>query len=183
MTEHLSGGLVLPLPSVFLSPFSKESMAGPLRGGPGGPNTPGTAVYTTTNRIMYYPFNISVPVTVYRYFWCNGTTASTNNVQVGVYNADATVRHRGTSTLAAGPSAAQFDNITDYVLPAGNYFMAIWCSGTTTHIMRSVPSARLLSGSYQEAGGAGGLPSPSATFTEITTAYLPLFGLALRASP
>lgn len=183
MTQTLSSGYVHSLPSVFLSPYSKESMAAPLRGGPGGANSPATAVYIAANRIMYYPFSIPVPVIVYRYFWCNGTTASTNNIQVGVYNGDATVRHRGTSTLAAGPSAAQFDNITDYVLPAGNYFMAIWCNGTTTHLIRSATPPRLISGAYQEAGGAGGLPSPSATFTEISSTYLPLFGLALRASP
>lgn len=183
MTQMLSGEFSLTLPSVFVSPFSKESMATQLRGGWGTASSLTSGAYITGNRIMYYPFTIPAPVTVYRYFWCNGTTASTNNVQVGVYSRAGTAINRGTSTLAAGTSAAQFDNITDYVLPAGNYYMAIWCSGNTTHILRSSPTARQLSGAYQEAGGAGGLPSPSASFTEIASAYLPLFGLALRASP
>lgn len=168
--------------SVFLSPFSPEAHPFIRAAGSG---VPASAAYPAVNRAFFFPFRLYRSETVYRYFWVNGTTASTDNVQVGVYDMAGNVINRGTSTLAAGVSACQFDNITDYVLGPGEYLMALWCSGTTTHILRLAPTARYLraAGFLQQSSLTGGLPSPTATFAVSATGYVPLFGLALRASP
>jgi hypothetical protein len=114
----------------------------------------------------------------------NGTTAGTDNVQVGVYDITGKSVKLGTSTLAAGTSVCQFDNVADFTLPPGDYLMALWCSGTTTHFVRHNASAIhwRTAGCYQESSLAGGLPT-TATLATAASAYGPIFGLALRPTP
>lgn len=170
-------------PSVFITPHSVESIGLAFT-----PNTagaqPATAAYAVANSVFYFPLVLASTITVYRFFWCNGTTASTNNIQVGVYTNAGTSVVLGTATTASGTSQPQFDNVTDFRLSPGKYYMAIWCNGTTTHLMRSAPAvARLKStGAFQQTSQAGGLPG-TATFASLANSFVPLFGLALRASP
>lgn len=170
-------------PSVFLTPFSVESIGPELASL--GTAAPTSAAYPASQSVFYYPFTLMSTITVYRFFWCNGTTASTNNFQVGVYNNAGTSIVLGTSTLATGASQPQFDNVADFRLSPGKYYMAIWCSGTTAHLIRNNPATatRFKSlGVFQQTSQAGGLPA-SITFTALANTYAPLFGLALRASP
>lgn len=182
MTTVVSGGNARP-PSVFLTPLSAES-TGLFHTAYSQIGTPGTAVYPTANSAWYYPVHLGTSVIVNRFFWCNGTTAQTNNLQVGVYSNAGAAIVRGTSTTAAGVSAPQFDNVTDFALSPGRYYLAIWCNGTTTHLVKASPTVRYLRamGVFQETALTGGLPS-SATFAALTTGFMPLFGLALRATP
>lgn len=143
----------------------------------------GTGAWPTTNLAYYVPVNLTSPAHVSRFFWANGTTAQTDNLQVGVYSKAGVAIVRGTSTTASGVSALQFDNVTDFTLSAGSYYIALWCSGTTTHTLRQIGTSRFARsmGILQQTIG-GGLPS-TATMTNIVTIYIPVFGLALRASP
>lgn len=145
---------------------------------------PASATYAVANSAFYFPIRMWRSETVYRFFWVNGTTASTNNIQVGLYDRNGVAIKLGTQTLAAGVSAAQFDNIADFVLPAGEYQIAIWCNGTTTHLVRFGPSLYhpRAAGLHQQTGLTGGLPT-TATYGTIAQGYTPIFGLALRASP
>lgn len=171
----------VPPPPVFLASFSYDTIGMQNRTGGGG--LPGaSAIYIAANRAIYWPFVIRRQVTVYRFFWVNGATASTDNVQVGVYDNNWHSVKLGTQTLASGPSAAQFDNITDTVLHPGAYYMAIWCNGTTTTMLRTNPGQRFMDGIFQQNSQTSGLPT-TATPIQNTNAYFPLFGLALRASP
>ena len=167
------------LPPVFLSTIHSNSYRGPLRN-----SAPASIAWSGTNRIIYIPFFLSQGSTVYRYFWLNGATVGTNNFQVGVYTTAFAAVNRGTSTLSAGTAnALQFDNVTDYYLSAGRYYMAMWGSGTTatTFALAGVQQAPM--GAYYETN-AGGLPTtgtPADTATT-TTPRIPVFGLALRAT-
>jgi len=146
-------------------------------------SAPVSAAWPVVNGIIYVPFFLHRGAMVYRYFWLNGATASTNNVQVGVYRRDFTQIHEGTSTLAAGANVCQFDNITDYYLDAGPYYMAAWCSGTTETMFATNASSVNTLGIYYETN-AGGLPATGtpADPAVSVSAYLPVFGLALRAT-
>lgn len=180
MTTTLSPSPARPA-SVFLSPYSWEAIP-TLR--TITTIAPASAVYPAAQRALYFPFRLYRQETVYRFFWVNGTTASTDNFQVGVYDTAGNSIKLGTSTLASGASACQFDNIADFVLYPGVYFMAIWGSGTTAHLMRCGPTLRFMRaiGVFQQSSLAGGLPT-TATFATAATGYIPIFGLALRASP
>lgn len=173
--------LARPAP-VFLTPFSQESLGMCARAGSG---TVATAAWPTVNKVFYVPFVLASPITVNRFFWANGTTASTNNMQVGVYDASGNSIKIGTATPASGASQPQFDNVADFSLAAGRlYYMACWGSGTTTHILRAAGTTRIYRGMgmFEQTGQSSTMPN-TATFAVCTAAYLPLFGLALRASP
>lgn len=183
MTEQLSSAEYARLPSVFLTPQSVESLGPVMRQQAG--TTPASAVYPALNLIMYFPFSLPSRALVNRFFWCNGTTASTDNIQVGVYDGVGNAIVRGTSTLAAGASAPQFDNVADFWLRAGTlYYLAIWCGGTTTHIVRSTLTSSRFSrglGILQESN-AGGLQT-TATFAQSAQFWIGLFGIAFRSTP
>lgn len=174
--------------SVFITPFSEESLGSVNRTIIA--SGPATAVYIAAQRALFFPFTLFRQETVYRFFWVNGTTASTDYIQVGVYDRSGNAIKLGTGgspnygTLAATASVCQFDNVADFVLSPGGYFMAIWCSGVTTHLMRTAPTARFLraAGTFQQSSLTTGLPT-TATFAAQASAYMPMFGLALRASP
>lgn len=167
------------LPPVFLSTQHTNSFRGNIRAA-----APTSAVWSTINRIIYVPFFLSQGQTVYRYFWLNGATVGTDNFQIGVYTAAFAAVNRGTSTLSSGTAnRVQFDNITDYYLSPGRYYMAMWGSGTTATVFRLSGSLGEPQGIYYETN-AGGLPTtgtpadPAAT----TSAIIPVFGLAFRAT-
>ena len=152
---------------------------------------PSSATYPAANRAYYYPVVIPSACTIYRFFWLNGATASTNNFQVGIYNDNdagtdgpGTAILRGTSTLASGANVCQFDNVTDTPLDKGRYWLAIWGSGTTATLFRWAPSGSLTRGynGYLESSIAGGLPS-TATPAQNTTPYVPVFGFTTVSAP
>lgn len=170
-------------PSVFLTPFSSESLGLKFQGATGA-GVPASAVYPVTNAVFFYPFTLSTTAVVNRFFWCNGTTAVTNSLQVGVYDRNGNAIVLGTSTVASGTSAPQFDNVTDFSLSAGRYYMAIRGSGTTTHLLRVAPVlGRLRTCGVYNQTGQSTLPTPTATFAQLATAYVPVFGLAFRSTP
>ncbi len=171
----------------FVSPLSMSGM-GLYRG---TVSLPASATYPAVQRAYYFPIVLAQPCTAFRLFWLNGATASTNNIQIGIYNDNdagtdgpGTSVVLGTSTLASGANVCQFDNITDTALYPGRYWLAIWGSGTTTTIFRTAPSATLQRGMncYLESSLASGLPA-TATPAQNTTPYIPIFGFTTISTP
>lgn len=165
------------MPPVFLSSWHQWR-------GMSRVTAPTSGTWSATNRIIYVPFFLSQGATVYRYFWLNGATVGTNNFQVGVYDHAFNAINRGTSTLSAGTAnLCQFDNITDYYLSPGTYYMAMWGSGTTATVFRVDALSQVPLGIYYETN-AGGLPTTGtpADPAVAVSAYCPIFGLALRAN-
>lgn len=152
---------------------------------------PSSSTYPATQRAYYFPIVVPVACTIYRFFWLNGATASTNNIQVGIYNDNdagtdgpGTSVLLGTSTLASGANVCQFDDVTNTALYPGRYRLAVWGSGTTTTLFRAAPSSTLGRGlnGYLESSLASGLPS-TATPAQNTTPYVPVFGFTTISSP
>jgi len=173
-----SRGLV---PSVFLSPMSRESLGewwGAYRLA-----APSSGVWSATNRAFYIPFWLERGVIVYRLWWLNGTVVGTDNRQAGIYRDDSTSVVLGTSTLVAGANVVQFDDIADTALGPGKYFMALWGNGITATVFRVVTAnATRNAGYFMESSLTGGLPA-TATMAQLSVEFLPVFGLALRSTP
>lgn len=166
--------------SGMVSTFSRESAAMSLL----ATGSMSSATYPATNRAYYYPIYLPTAVTVYKLWWANGATASTNNIQVGVYLADGsefapgTRVIAGTSTLASGANALQFDDITNTALGPGRYWLAIWCNGTTTTLFRqNIRYAPC----YTEDSLAGGLPATATPGANNLPVHI--FGLQIRSAP
>jgi hypothetical protein len=155
-----------------------------------GASLPASATWGLTNRIYYAPVVIPVACVAYRLFWANGSTVGTNDLQAGIYNDNddgtdgpGTAVVLGTSTLSAGASVCQFDNIADTPIYPGKYWLALWCNGNTATVLRSTSSSvtgRQLN-TYVETN-ASGLPT-TATPAQATSPYLPLTGFTTIASP
>ena len=187
MTYHPGTRLASVEP--FVSPITRSGKA--AFSALTGASSAVSATYPAVQRAHYFAIVIRASCTIYRFFWLNGATASTNNIQVGIYNDNdagtdgpGTAVLRGTSTLATGANICQFDNVADTPIYPGRYWLAIWGSGTTTTLFRFAPSAvnaRAKSG-YLESGLAGGLPT-TATPAQQTAPYIPVFGFTTIASP
>jgi hypothetical protein len=96
------------------------------------------------------------------------------------YDNDTTVDETITSA-AWGACAVEIKALAagNFIVPTGQYFLAHWSNGNTATIVRSL-SGVMQAGHMQEAGLTTGLPQ---TFTPVSAAFLPLFGITRRATP
>lgn len=172
----------MALASLYVSPFSWEGqgrsairLGGSL-----------TSRAWGNNLIVYNPIYISYACTMYRFFWTNGTVVGFN-VQVGIYNDSSggptTAILRGTSTLSAGTSAMQYDNIADTALTPGHYWLALWSASSSQTFISTLPSGPVnRHGAGLREVNAGGL---QATATPVGNANnnTALYGFTTIASP
>lgn len=119
----------------------------------------------------YTPVILPIVGLARKLWWLNGTTVGTHNIQMGVY-ADNGYKPgaaivRGTSTLSAGASVLQFDDITDTQMGPGLVWIAIWFSGTTPTVQGTLASFYRVDKQFYEQSLAAGLP---ATATPIQNA-------------
>lgn len=164
------------LSDLYVSPWSYQSLIASTAN-----QFPADALYPTAGLVIFVPFWVPEPTIVTKLWWYNGTAVA-GNVDVGIYNEDATRIVSAGTTAAAGTSTTQSVNITDTTIARGAYYMAICCSDATTQRLHAaVPSAGIPQslGLLQQAGvtlplSTGASP---ATFAKYATAYIPLFGL------
>ena len=144
-----------------------------------------SAVWPAANRALYFPVSIPSPVILAQAFVHAGATSvNTNHFNIALYNADLTRILQTTSTTWSGSTnVLNVVNITDTMIPAGNYLLALWLDTGTDTVFRAAPgilaNAQAL-GARQEAA-AGGLPAV-ATPVALTTAYVPVFGFTQAAT-
>jgi hypothetical protein len=138
------------------------------------------------NRVIYVPFAISEAVTVYKIGWSNGATVN-GNIDVGIYDLAGTRLVSSGSVAMSGATAVQVADITDTPLAPGIYHMAMQSSSSTATFFRAAQSATavlaqlLVASGVQMEDTSFGLPA-TATFATMTSAYLPLLSLALKAT-
>lgn len=113
------------------------------------------------------------------FWWANGAAVA-GNVDVGVYTLN------GALVGSAGATAQATTNViqpkilgSPLFIPAGAYMIFMSCSSTTAQFWRqsttALRNAQML-GMQQISGTVSPLPS-QATFSSITSTYLPLFGI------
>ena len=145
-----------------------------------------SSAWTTANSARIFPFTLTDWATAYQLLFYVGATSS-GNIDVGIYDEQ---NHRivsaGSTAMSATTNTVQELNITDTVLPPGNYLLAGACDNTTGTVFRSnlVDEASLASSrTYIQTGlTAAALPEPlvPALDTDSNT-YLPLIGIQLRS--
>lgn len=132
----------------------------------------------TAQLAVYVPMRFSVAIPVKKLWWVNGSNV-TGNIDVGIYDS---AGNKLVSTGAiAGGTASQIGSadVTDLILPPGEYFFAGWQSSTgrfggvafiggTNHMQ--------ITGVRTQASLASGLPS-SATMVSPTAGYVPVLGV------
>jgi hypothetical protein len=140
-----------------------------------------TGAWPANNRAFFVPFSIWEPIAVtYMFIW--NITAS-GNIDLGIYTID------GTRLASTGSTALSGNNTTQGValsleLAPGRYYMGVACS--TTGYTAAIQSTSLVELTRCRAGGCvqmdTAFPLPAtATFAELTSAYVPMFGLSTRS--
>jgi len=127
----------------------------------------------TTDQAYIVRIVVPTPTIVKRLYWANGATASTNTVQVGIYNDDLSSFLLGTATTSSGASALQFDNVTDTAIRAGRYWLAIVLNGTTATLQRANNTTLRIGSLYIMAAAR---PLPATLVPATGAGILPLFG-------
>lgn len=162
-------------PAPVITPFALESLGIALGAQNNGLVTAASAAYPSANLALFLPFLLGSPTTVTKLCVVNGGTAS-GNVDVGIYDAVGTRIASAGSTAQAGTNALQAFDITDVVLGAGLYYLAVAKDDTTGTILRVNPVAEILRafGCFQMASA---FPLPAtATFATIAQAFVPAIG-------
>ena len=111
-----------------------------------------------------------------------GTLTTSNATEIGVYTTAGTRLFTTATTVATASDTVNSSGMTDYVLDEGTYYLAFGCDGTRNFIATALALGIYQSAGIMEETGLTGAALPStATFAVYTRAYLPLFGLNLRA--
>ena len=142
---------------------------------------PVSGTWPAANRAIYIPFTLYGPETVRKMFCGNGGAVS-GNVDVGIYNAAGTRLVSSGSTAQASINVLQVFDITDTTIGPGYYYMALALDNTTGTILNSNPAVFVMPvwGVKQEAAA---FPLPAtATFANVSSAYLPMVGLSMVTS-
>lgn len=140
--------------------------------------------WPATDRALYLPLTIPWAYPVARVFWANGSTP-TGNMDFGLYTVDGGKIITTGKVAQSGASALQYVDVTDFVLPAGQYYMALANDSATTTsrgwgINNVATEHGRIAGCLQQAT-ASPLPA-TATFAAWASTGYPLCGITRTAS-
>lgn len=165
-------GYEMPV-SPILTPWSPESLGSAA---PAIARTLGlvaSAAWFSANLAFYYPFRLSSWATAYQLLFWVGATSS-GNIDVGIYDSQLNrIVSAGSTAMSATVNTVQEINITDTVLPPGDYFIGGVCSNTTgTVFLTSLADESILSAMpiYEEANA---LPLPNPATPVVSTQSTP----------
>lgn len=140
-----------------------------------------TGTYTTASTAIAIPLVITHPFVVRKVFWHNGTTATTDSADVGVYTEAGARLVSGGGTAISGAASVQEVDVTDTALKPGRYWLAYVQNGTTATPVRCAFGSAAVARMIGSAGMASAYPLPSTfTFAAATILTLPMFGIASR---
>ncbi len=81
--------------------------------------------WVVANKAYYYPFKLYDWATVYQLMFFVGS-ASSGNVDIGIYDGQGNrIVSAGSTAMSATANTIQVINVTDTVLPPGDYFLAL----------------------------------------------------------
>lgn len=132
---------------------------------------------------IYVPFMLPWPFPVRQVYWINGGTVTASTVDVGIYTPDGVRLYSTGATAQAGLNAPQSVSGVSLLLPPGPYLLGLAASGGASRIGgSSVLAVDMMrhAGLLQEAVSAATLPAV-ASFTAITNALMPMFGITRSA--
>lgn len=171
------------LPLVPLADDRSGAAINPLSGWSLGPAvTSGlvSAAWPASNRAVFVPFRVPVPVTAYK-MACGTGTGTTGNFDLGIYDSAGNRIVSTGSTAKTTASSDRIIDITDTVLLPGLYYMAMATDGTTNYIgvglIANVAAPKQFG--MREAASSFALPA-TVTYATISTAHIPFMSIYLR---
>ncbi len=157
----------------------------------GGVFDDASTVWTTTNMGVYTPFSLNRRSTVKKLYHLNGGTIGTDNIDVGIYDADSdglpSIRRVSSgATALSGATAWQEFDVTDTELAPGLYYLAAVMDGTTDTSISLGTDVLILESRrfsfYQQAIGSGTLPATAAPAIVTATRMFPQLALNRSAT-
>ena len=134
------------------------------------------AVWPSASRALFIPIFVYTPVVAKRMVLFQGAIG--NNIDAGIYRDDLSlVVSTGSVAMTGTLNSAQGYDITDTLLPAGRYYLALAINGTTGGNFRFAPDVqqcRLMGMFKMDAGFA--LPA-TAVPVAVTDGYVPNLGI------
>lgn len=167
------------LPSTAVRQAHIITSFGQMNGVGGGMAFSGSsAVWPSANLAVYMPVCVQIPCIITKFFSHNGTVAS-GNIDIGLYTNDGCRLISTGSTAQSGTSVVQSVDVTDTLIGAGIYYIAMAMDNTTGTVIRVASNANLmrLHGMYQQAS-AFALPA-TATFATPSTNWICQYGALL----
>jgi hypothetical protein len=144
-------------------------------------SNPVSGSYPSSNLAMAVPFEIAAPFLVRKVFWINGTTATTNSADCGVYTEAGARVVSGGGTAISGATQLQEVDVTDTLLKPGRYWLAYVQNGTTaTPFTVATAATNLRSCGCAQMATAYVLPSTFTPAAAVTFSSIPLMGIASR---
>jgi len=142
-----------------------------------------TVVWPAANLAIFLPFTIGVITTFVKLFY--SATASSGNVDMGIYDDQGNRLVSMGSTAMALTNLTQILDITDTTLLPGSYYLAMACSTNVTATFRAwvwqgAGSNTAARGQYEMATA---LPLPAtATFASTTRPFMPFIAASQRTT-
>lgn len=117
--------------------------------------------WPVNNKAYFYPFRLLTFATVYQLLFFVGAT-SAGNIDVGIYDSQKRrIVSAGTTAMSATVNTVQELNVTDTVLPPGDYLLAAACSTTGGFVFgRSALNDELTLGAVPVYEQTSALPLP-----------------------
>lgn len=142
-----------------------------------------SAAWPAANLAIYVPFVLERAVTVTEVWVETGSLTTSNGIEIGCYDTGGNRLFTQAMTITTASDTVTSSGMTDYVLPAGTYYMAMACDGTRNFMAGALSLAIYGGFGCVEQTGLTGASLPS-TWTPVafTRSYLPLFGFSLQAT-
>jgi hypothetical protein len=140
----------------------------------------GTSAWPSANLAIYVPVGVLSRVVV-RKLWYEGTSTSTGNADMALYDASWAVAVAATN--AAKINGVHVFDVTDTTIGPGLYYLALSNDTNTDTFVRWAPAAPMCcaEGIYTEAS-AYPLPSTATPAANQTLAFIPAMGMLLEAT-
>jgi hypothetical protein len=170
----------MPMPPL-VSSDSWHCLGTQIAAGASGPAA--SATYPTANMATYIPLLVTEDITVVKLWVLNGSAVS-GNIDMGIYDSSFVRKISIGSTAQAGISVMQEFNISDTLLEAGQYYIALAMDNTTGAVFRytDAVAAGQITQSWGVASQGSAFPLPAtATLADISNANIPLCGIATRS--
>lgn len=173
----------LPVPPVLTTAHMQSRLGAFAHASYTGLSTASSVAWTANNKAYYYPFRMTDFGTALQLlFWVGAT--GTGNIDIGIYDAALNrIVSSGSTAMSATANTVQEVNITDTVLPPGDYWIGVVCSTTSGTCFTALNDAdeTVLSSFpvYQEALGATTLPA-AATPVMSTDASVPIYIVGIQ---
>ncbi len=164
----------------LISPLSWCAIGDDLTGA--GVTNLASGAYPAASRVLAYPFELADYFLVRKVWAMNGTTATTDSRDIGVYDEAGTTKLvSGGSTLIATANVVQEIDCVDTLLQPGRYWCAYVQGGiTATPMAFATPAALMRAAGCAQMAGAGSTLGATFTAAAVAGAVFPYFGISNR---